>query len=51
MKDTYAETVNVDRKSVVRVNTKDGTFDEFELGQEGAWSAEVMKVFREKLGA
>ncbi|MBQ9325591.1 MAG: ParB N-terminal domain-containing protein [Clostridia bacterium] len=46
-KDLYAVTVHVDRKSLVRIDNRDKTFDEYELNKETQWSAAIMDVMRE----
>ncbi len=45
--DTYAETIHVDAESLVRVDSRAGTFQEYGMSKRENWSAEVMRIVRE----
>ena len=44
---TYSVTIHADRKSLIRVDDRGRTFDEYEIGEGKTWSAEIMKIIRE----
>ena len=47
LRSTYAVTLHADRGSLLRVDDRVGSFEEFEIGADKNWSAEIMEIVRE----
>ena len=46
-RELYAVTVHADRRTLVRVDNRAKTFDEYQLNGEEQWSAAIISIIRE----